>query len=137
MIASFDELLTAAREQAEPQRLLFLFARADSEAADEDITKHRGTIEPVMCVDKLPEELDTFQALVAEADDITKEWNFILIGSLSGSDGELPSSEAAETHLMQMTNNLVSGQNIGQYVIFDRDENSVDIQPEQGQEPFH
>lgn len=137
MISSFEELLTAAREQAEPQRLLFLFAKTDSQTTDDDMTKHRGTIEPIMCVDKLPEELDTFQALVAEADDITKEWNFILIGSLSGSNGELPTSEAAETHLMQMTNNLVSGQNIDLYVIFDRDGNSVDIQPEEGQEPLH
>ena len=30
------------------------------------------------CVDKLADELDTFQNLIAEADQISKEWDFVI-----------------------------------------------------------
>jgi hypothetical protein len=65
-ISTFDDLLRAAREQPEPQRLLFVFAGAE---LPEDSTPEQrrrfaagagGALIPLMYVDKTPEELGTF-----------------------------------------------------------------------------
>jgi len=127
MISNFEELLTAASEQDEPQRLLLLFAKAESETKKKK-SQQRGTLSPVMCVDKLPEEIATFKALSEEADIVSKEWDFVFAVGLSGKDGVAPSTEDAEPFLNQMTNNLASGQDLSQYAVFDRENNPVMIQ---------
>jgi len=132
MISTFDQLLTAASEQDEPQRLLLLFAKAESDDSKTNKQKkkneQRGTLSPVMCVDKLPEDITSFKALSQEADKISKEWDFLITAGLSGKDGKAPSAEEAEPFLNQLANNLASGQDISQYAIFDRQENPVMIQ---------
>jgi hypothetical protein len=127
MISTFEQLLVAATEQDEPQRLLLLFAKAESDTIKKKDEQH-GTLSPVMCVDKLPEEISSFKALSEEADAISTEWDFVITIGLSGKDGITPSTEDAEPFLNQMTNNLTSGQDLSQYVIFDRQENPVLIQ---------
>jgi len=68
-ISTFDDLLRAAREQPEPQRLLFVFAGAvlpDDSTPDERAgfeAGEGGALAPLMAVDKTPEEIDTFEAL--------------------------------------------------------------------------
>ena len=72
-ISSFDDLLRAARQQPEPQRLLFVFAQAV--LPDDSTPEQRagfeagqgGALTPLMSVDKTPEELGTFAALVEES----------------------------------------------------------------------
>ena len=57
-ISSFDDLLLQARQQAEPQRLLFVFSGA--ELPDDATAQQRarfeagagGALTPLMCVDK-------------------------------------------------------------------------------------
>ncbi len=127
MISTFTELLKAAAEQDEPQRLLLLFAKAEAESENKK-KEQSGLLSPVMCVDKLPEEIASFAALVEEADSISKEWDFILTAGLAGQNGEAPSADDAEPYLNQMANALASGQDLSQYVIFDRQENPVMIQ---------
>jgi len=65
-ISSFDDLLVAAREQPEPQRLLFVFAGA---GLPEDSSPEQqasfaagvgGELTPMMTVDKSPASLTTF-----------------------------------------------------------------------------
>lgn len=128
MISTFDQLLVAATEQDQPQRLLLLFAKAESENAKNKKKEQHGTLSPVMCVDKLPEEIESFKTLSKEADNISKEWDFLITVGLTGKDGIPPSAEEAEPYLNQMANNLASGQDMSQYVIFDRSENPVLIQ---------
>ena len=127
MITNFAELIETAKNQPEPQRLLFLFAKAHEETMPNG--EIGGTISATMCVDKLPEELSSFETFVAEADSISKEWDFIFIAGLPGIDGEAPTSEEADKHLNQMTNNIMSGQGINQYMVFDRNDHPVEIQP--------
>jgi hypothetical protein len=81
-----------------------------------------------MCVDKLPEELTTFAALKAEADTIEKSWNFVFIASLSGENGMTPSEDDAEPFLNKMVNDVQTGNNVGRYVIYDRDENPIELE---------
>ncbi len=129
MIKLFKDLLQMSLEQEQPQRLLFLFAKADVQNPKKSKKHQRGTITPVMCVDKLPEELTTFSELVKEADAIEKHWNFVFIASLSGEKGMTPTSNDADPFLNKMTHDIESGNNISRYVVFDRDENPIELQP--------
>lgn len=128
MIEKFDDFLRYAREQKEAQRLLFLFVKANTIKKSRKRDDKTGTLDAVMCVDKLPEEIASFEALVAEADSITKEWDMVFTAGLSGEGNLAPSTEEAEPYLNQMTNDLVSGQNINRYLVFDRDDQPVIMQ---------
>ncbi len=128
MIKLFKDLLKMSLEQEQPQRLLFLFAKADAQNPKKSKKHQRGTITPVMCVDKLPEELTSFADLVKEADSIEKNWNFVFIASLSGEQGMTPTSDDAEPFLNKMTHDVESGNGVGRYVVFDRDENPIELE---------
>lgn len=128
MIATLADLIKAALEQKEQQRLLFLFAKTESKKKKKK--KHQtGTITPLMCVDKLPEEIVSFKALVEEADNISTDWDIMLIAGLSGTVDAPPTTDDAEPHLNKMANDLTSGQELSSYVIFDRKENPIVMQP--------
>ena len=107
--SNFTKLVQAAKAQAEPQRLLFLLAKSERTNKSKK-SRARGTIAPVACVDKLPQELTTIKKFSAEADQISTDWNMILIAGMNGSDGQAPSSEDAEPLLNKMANDLLSGQ---------------------------
>lgn len=123
----FSDLLELANEQPDPQRLLFLFAATDATNKSAKRDEKKGTIEPTMVVDKLPEELSTFSELVSEADGINKSWDFVFIASLSGNKKMPPSSEEAQPYLDQMTSDVETGKNINRYVVFDREENPIEL----------
>jgi hypothetical protein len=69
-ISSYSELLTAARAQATPQRLLFAFAAAQlpgdasAEQRQSYAQQQGGTLTPVLCVDKMIDDLADFPQLV-------------------------------------------------------------------------
>jgi hypothetical protein len=124
-ITSFDDLLRAAREQPEPQRLLFVFAGA--ELPDDSTPEQRvrfqagegGALTPLMSVDKTTEELDTFAALVEESLQFGREWTIVFVASLSGRGGRAPSSEEADQSLQRMIESIKTG-SIGSFMPFDR-----------------
>lgn len=128
MIKLFKELLTMAKEQESPQRILMLFANAEAVNPKKSKKHQRGTISPVMCVDKLPEELTTFQSLVKEADSIEKNWNFVFFACLGSEGKNAPTTDEAEPYLNKMANDVETGNNIGRYVIFDREENPIELE---------
>ena len=124
----FNELLQMANQQEQPQRMLLLFAKADEVKNKKKSKESKGTITPVMCVDKLPEELSSFDNLVYEADSVNKDWDFMIIASLSGENQITPSSEDAEPFLNRMTNDVAAGNDLSRYVIFDRQQNPIVMQ---------
>jgi len=130
VISRFQDLLDMAHAMDEPQRLLLLLAKSESRPGGEDT--HSGTLTPIICVDKSPEEIADFPSLVAEADQVTNDWDMMLVTSMSGQDGEPPTSAQAEPHLDRMANDLLHGQDLSRYVIFDRHENLVFIEPSEG-----
>lgn len=131
MIRDFQDVLDMAHAMDEPQRLLLLLAKTDSQGPV-DADSHTGTLTPVICVDKAPEEIQDFRSLVAEADQVTTDWDMMLVASLSGTTDSAPTSEQAEPHLDRMANDILTGQDLTRYVIFDRDENLVTIEPRDG-----
>ncbi len=130
MSKDFKKLIDAAKNQPEPQRLLMLFVQADRENKAKK-KKSRGTISPVMCVDKLPEELSTFTNLVKEADGISSEWNMVLMAGMNGEGGQPPSAEEAEPLLNRMANDVAMGQDLSRYFILDRKGNQIEVVSEQ------
>jgi hypothetical protein len=124
-ISSFDDLLRAAREQSEPQRLLFVFANA---ALPDDSTSEQrarfeagqgGALTPLMSVDKIPEELGTFSALVEESCRFGHDWAVVFVASLAGHGGRAPTSEEADRSLQGMIESIKAG-SIGSFIPFDR-----------------
>jgi hypothetical protein len=125
-ISTFDDLLRMAREQRQPQRLLFVFTGA---ALPEDATPEQrarfqagqgGTLTPLMCVDKTPDELPSFDMLVEESRLFTQAWDIVFVAALSGSAGHAPpSTSQAEAALQRMVEAIKSG-HIDAYVPFDR-----------------
>lgn len=124
-ISNFDDLVRAAREQPEPQRLLFVFAGA--ELPDDSTPEQRarfqagqgGALKPLMSVDKTPEELGTFAALVEESRQFEHDWAIVFVASLPGSTGRPPTSKEADQALQRMIESIKVG-SIGSFIPFSR-----------------
>ena len=132
-IATFDDLLRAARAQPEPQRLLFVFAGAE---LPPDSTREQrrqfedgrgGTLVPLMCVDRTPDEIGAFADLVAESREMQCEWSIVFVAALDGRNGRALTSEEAEAPLLRMIDAIKSG-SLGAFIPFDRDGEPVVLQ---------
>jgi hypothetical protein len=72
-----------------------------------------------MCVDKTPDEIPAFQALVEESGQFDQQWSVVFVAALSGRDGRAPSSEDAERPLERMIASIKAG-SPGSLIPFDR-----------------
>ena len=124
-ISSFDDLLRAAREQHEPQRLLFVFASAELPDGSTPEQRARfqagegGALTPVMSVDKNPADLGSFAALVDESCQLGHDWAIVFVAALSGRGGRAPTSAEADRSLQRMIESIKSG-SFDSFVPFDR-----------------
>ena len=114
-ISSFDDFLAAARQQTQPQRLLFAFAHAE---LPENPTPEQkavfaagqgGALVPSVCVDKTLDELSTFAAFVEESRPFSLDWVIVFAAGLPGRDGQLPSAGDAEEPLKRMVAMIRAG----------------------------
>lgn len=125
-IASFTDLINAARAQPEPQRLLFAFARAElpegAGSAEQAAFAERrgGTLAPVMCVDKGVDEIDSFAALVDESRHTGADWDIVFVSTLSGKGGVAPTPAAAEAPLNLMVTCIHTG-DLARFLAFGKD----------------
>ena len=127
-INSFDDLLRAARAQRERQRLLLVFAGAE---LPEDATPEQrerfaqgegGALVPLMCVDKLPEELASFDALLRESRQFElpgQPWRLVFAAALPGTRDQAPSEADADPVLRRMVEAVKTGA-FSAYLPFDR-----------------
>jgi hypothetical protein len=129
-IANFDDLLRAARGQPEPQRLLFVFAGAELPPdSTEEQRRHfaagsGGALVPLMCVDRVPDELKDFAALVEESHAMGPPWAIVFVAGLAGGGGRPPSSADAEVPLQRMVDAIKSGAHRA-FIPFDRNGEAV------------
>ncbi|CAN5702038.1 hypothetical protein BH11PSE12_BH11PSE12_14980 [soil metagenome] len=125
MISSYADLLSAAAQQAQPQRLLFVFAKAglshghDSSQKQQFDNQQGGELTAVMCVDKLTGELSDFASLVAESTHTGKNWDIVFVTTMSGQNGIAPDSNAASRPLDMMIESIKNG-NIHNYLAFNK-----------------
>ncbi len=126
MSSNFKKMIDAAEAQEQPQRILIMLAK--SEVAENDKEKGMsGTITPVICVDKTPDEITSFEDFIKEADSINSDWDMMFIAGLAGENNEMPTPEDADPILNNMVNNLMSGQDLSRYLVLDRNDDPVDI----------
>lgn len=122
----FEQLLHAAASQAEPQRLLFLFAGAELPAEATAAQRERfhagrgGALTPLACVDKSPGDLSSFAALVDESRQACPPWHVVFIAALPGQAGRPPSPSQVDGALRAMVDNLRAGRVAG-YLALDPD----------------
>ncbi len=123
-ISNFDELLQASREQSEAQRLLFVFATT---GLPDDATPAQharfavgqgGTLAPLMCVDKAPDEIVSFETLVEQAREFGQPWDIVFVAAMSGRAGSRPTAAQAEAPLQRMVDAIKAG-DIGGFIPFD------------------
>jgi hypothetical protein len=126
-IRSYSDLLTAARAQPTPQRLLFAFAAAQLpvDASLEQQQSYRqqqgGTLTPVMCVDKLIDDLTDFAQMVQEAQQTGAHWDLVFVSSMAARSSAAGEDDAAvEAGLKKMLMAINNGQ-IDGFLAFDRD----------------
>lgn len=125
-ITNYNELLAAARSQAQPQRLLFAFALAelpDGAGASEReryAERRGGALKPVMCVDKTLAELGSFDDLVAESRHTGADWDIVFVTTMSGRDGKPPPTAEAEAPLNMMVTYIHTGQ-VERFLAFNKD----------------
>lgn len=131
-ILSFDDLLQAARAQPEPQRLLFVFTGVELPEDSSPVQRERfeagqgGALVPLMCVDKRPEELTSFAALVQESRQFGHHWGLVFAAALSGSVNRAPTTEDAEEPLQRMVESIKQGR-IDAFIPFDPQGQPVQI----------
>ncbi len=124
-LTSFDDLLHAARQQPQPQRLLFVFAGAslpaDADAAQRErfAAGQGGELLPLMCVDKTPDELGGFSVLAEESRQFGQDWVIVFVAALDGRNGLAPSSDEASAPLQRMVESIKAG-SIAAFMPFDR-----------------
>lgn len=140
-IQQFSDLLQAARQQPTPQRLLFVFVgvelpeHASPAQAERFAAGEGGVLVPLMCVDRMPEELTSFEALAQEATLTmtemaqqaqaqqlpvpTQDWRMVFVAALSG-DQQAPSRDDAVEPLQRMVESIRQGQ-LDRFIPFDRD----------------
>lgn len=106
----FEQLLRAAADQPEPQRLLFVFATAElpdrptAEQRQRFLAGEGGALAPVMCVDKAPGDLPDFAALLTESRRAGPPWQVVFAAGLSGFDGKPPTQSQIDPALEKMVN---------------------------------
>lgn len=124
-LRTFADLLLAAREQPEPQRLLLVFASvelpSDASAAQREAFERGegGVLTPVLCVDKAPDEIADFAALCDESKNAGINWQLVFVGSLPGKAGHPPSADEAARPLKLMVESIRGGR-IASFLTVDR-----------------
>lgn len=121
MIGSYQDLIHETRKQTEPQRLLFVFCRAelpeDASAGEKAAFEQGegGALTPVICVDKTPDEAPDFQVLSEESRGTGQSWDMVFVAAMSGRGGLAPSSDEAQQPLTMMVESIRLG-HIGNYL---------------------
>lgn len=129
-LRNFDDLLQAARNQEEPQRLLLVFARrtlGEHVTAQQREAYQRGDgghLEPCLVVDKAPDEIASFEALCAESRKTDVDWDIVFASTMSGRGGIPPASDEADQPLRFMLKAITEGQ-VSELAAFDHGGNAL------------
>ncbi|MFC6439775.1 ribonucleotide reductase subunit alpha [Bowmanella sp. JS7-9] len=124
-IESYTDLIKAAAMQDEPQRLLFVFAKAELPNGYTETQKQHfdqgmgGALAPVLCVDKLPDEVSDFVSLVEESKATGIDWDIAFVSTLGGRGGFAPNSDEATQPLKMMMEKIQGGM-IADFLTFNK-----------------
>jgi hypothetical protein len=131
-ITTFEDLLQAARQQIEPQRLLLVFTGASLPADATPAQRaafeagESGELAPLMCVDKDPHDLAGFAALEAEAAMLGPPWALVFATALAGQGGLPPTAKQIDAGLTLAVEAVRSGE-LARFIPFDREGHAVQL----------
>ena len=131
-ISHFNDLLAAALQQPDPQRLLLVFAGASlpadatAEQRAQFETGESGELTPLMCVDKDPGTLADFEALAAEAALAGPDWALVFAAAISGQGGKPPLAGQITAALQRLVEAVTAG-NLEGLIPFDRQGAAVQL----------
>ena len=131
-ISNYAKLLEAAGQQLEPQRILFVFTKAElpEDADQEEIARFNegqgGALTPVMCVDKSLDELSDFSSLIEESKKTEQEWDVVFAACQAGRNGVMPTTEEAQQPMAMMVESIQQG-GVARFLAFDREGNTLHI----------
>lgn len=132
-ISNFDDLLDAARQQAQAQRLLMVFTCAElpdhctPEQRLEFEAGNGGALVPAMCADKAPDEIENFAALKLESSQFQSQWQVMFVAALSGRNDTGPASKDIEKTLNHMVDSIKLG-DLNNMIAFDTSGSAVSLQ---------
>jgi len=132
MISTFDDLLLAAHQQPDAQRLLFVFAGTElpADSTSEQRASYQsgsgGALVPLMTADKTPAELTSFSDLAEESRQFGKSWAIVFVACLDGQGSRAPTSAEAEKPLTRMVEAIKAG-SLGSFIPFNRQGQTVAI----------
>lgn len=123
-IETYSHLIQTAAMQDEPQRLLFVFAKAELPNGYTETQKNNfeqgqgGALAPVLCVDKLPDEVSDFASLASESKTTVVDWDTAFVSALDGRGGFAPNSDEATQPLKMMVK--IQGGMIADFLTFNK-----------------
>jgi len=129
-ISNYTDLLNAAKQQPEPQRLLFVFTQSELPEGYTEVQTQRfnagkgGVLTPKMCTDKALDELGDFSDLVKESRQTGLDWKIVFVACLAGRAGVMPSTEDAQEPLKKMVDSIQNGA-VSRYLAYDSDGHQV------------
>lgn len=129
-ISSYADLLKAAKQQPEPQRLLFVFTQPELPEGYTKVQIDRfhagqgGVLTPKMCTDKALDDLGDFSDLVEESLQTGQDWKIVFVACMGGHDGVMPSTEDAQEPLKKMVEAINNGA-VSPYLAYDRSGNQI------------
>ena len=132
MIGSYSDLIKATQTEQEPQRLLFVFCRAelpDDASAEERVAFEQGeggALTPVICVDKTPAEASEFSSLVEESRSTGQSWDVVFVAAMSRRAGTPPSSDEAQQPMTMMVESIRLG-HVSNYLPLDKSGNVISL----------
>lgn len=124
-VDNFSDLLDMARAQADAQRLLMVFVSIDETW---DNQQNGGYLTPVMCVDKTPDEIGSFETLISESSHTGQQWDIVFVAALSGKGSIVPSNEDANKPLDAMIAKINMGMVSG-YLAFNKQGEILEMIP--------
>lgn len=123
-IESFQQLIEAGLEEPNAQRLLLLLVRMDpaedGALGSADTDQGQATLAPVMATDKPLTSRIELENLLTEADEVGARFDLVFVSSMTNSDGGMPRSEDAEPYLRQMAETVLTGGDLSQFAVFNR-----------------
>lgn len=120
----FDDFLSLAQQQTEPQRLLLVVAKRElpqgyTHGQQEAFQRGEGGhLAPLAGADKAPAEVASFTALKSEIDTLADTWDAIFVAALPYATSTPPSTSDLDKAIDRMIQAIRDGR-ISQYLVFD------------------
>ena len=132
LITSFDDLVRVAAEEGPNQTLLVVLVKVDrvhqaNEQGEEVPLDNEGSLSPHL-VRHFPWSPQTDLAdIVRQADEASEDWEFMMMAVLPPMKDRPYTEDELDGHLTRMAQNLMSGENLGQFAFFTREGDPIEI----------